>query len=64
MSVRSIPNTETSGYSPFKMLFGNEMRLPFDTTLVPKETLGPEANIHLSNLIEMLKLVHGQATQN
>lgn len=64
MSIRSAPNTETSGYSPFKMLFGNEMRLPFDTTLVPKETLGPEAKIHVTNLIDRLKLVHEQATTN
>ena len=64
MSIRSAPNTETSEYSPFKMLFGDEMRLPFDTTLVPKETLGPEAKIHVTNLIERLKLVREQADKN
>ena len=46
MSIQSSNNTKTSGYSPFKMLFGDEMRLPFDTTLVPSETLGPEAKIY------------------
>ncbi|WAR18319.1 hypothetical protein MAR_000157 [Mya arenaria] len=28
MAMKSNPNTETSGFSPFKMLFGGEMRLP------------------------------------
>ena len=64
MSIRSSNNTETSGYSPFKMLFGDEMRLPFDTTLVPRETLGPEAKIHVNRLIDRLKMVHDQAAKN
>ena len=64
MSIRSSPNTETSGYSPFKMLFGDEMRLPFDTTLIPRETLGPEAKTHVTQLIDRLKIVHEQAARN
>ena len=64
MSIRSAPNTETSGYSPFKMLFGDEMRLPFDTSLIPRETLGPEAKTHVTQLIDRLKMVHEQATKN
>ena len=64
MAIRSAPNTETSGFSPFKMLFGDEMRLPFDTSLVPRETLGPEARTHVKELIDRLKLVHEQAAKN
>ena len=41
MAIWSALNSERSGISPFKMLFGGEMRLPFDTNLIPMETLGP-----------------------
>ena len=64
MSIRSAPNTESSGFSPYKMLFGNEMRIPFDTALVPRETLGPEAKTHVTQLIDRLKLIHDQAAKN
>ena len=40
------------------------MRLPFDTSLVPRETLGPEAKTHVKELIDRLKLVHEQAAKN
>ena len=64
MAIRAAPNTESSGFSPFKMLFGGEMRLPFDSNLIPRETLGPEAKTHVKQLMDRLKLVHEQATQN
>ena len=64
MSIRSSPNTETSGFSPFKMLFGKEMRLPFDTDLVPRESLGPEAKTFMTQLLDNLKTVHSHATMN
>ena len=64
MGVRSTPNTENSGYSPFQMLFGSEMRLPFDTSLIPRETLGPEAKTHVNQLLDRLKVVHEMASKN
>ena len=64
ISIRSAPNTETLGYNPIKMLFGDEMRLPFDTSLIPRETLGPDAKTHVTQLIDRLKMVHEQATKN
>ena len=63
MSIRSAPNTESSGFSPYKMLFGNEMRIPFDTALVLREKLGPEAKTHVTQLIDRLKLIHDQAAK-
>ena len=64
IAMRSTPNTETLGFTPFKMLFRSEMRLPFDTTLVPRETPGPEAKVHIDQLLDRLKTVHGHATRN
>ena len=48
-----------TGFSPYKMLF--EMRIPFDTALVPREILGPEAITHVTKLIDRLNLIHDQA---
>ena len=56
MALRSSPNLETSGFSLFKMLFGCEMRLPFDVELIPRDNLGPEAKIHMEHLLRRLKL--------
>ena len=40
------------------------MRIHFDTAQVPRETLGPEAKTHKTQLIDRLKLIHDQAAQN
>ena len=39
MAFRSMPNTESTGYSPYEMVFGETMNLPIDTSLIPKQTL-------------------------
>ena len=64
MGMRSHPNTETSGFSPFKMMFGGEMRLPFDVNLIPKDILRPTDKIFINDLLDTLKLVHGSAKTN
>ena len=56
MALRNSPNVETSGYSPFKMLYGCEMRLPFDAELIPRENWGPEAKEHMQQLLVRLKI--------
>ena len=37
-ALRSSPNVETSEFSAYKVLVGDEMRLPFDIDLIPRET--------------------------
>ena len=64
MALRSSPNVETSGFSPFKMLFGCEMRLPFDINLIPRDNLGPDAKIHMEHLLGRLKLYRDIAKDN
>ena len=56
MALRSSPNLDTSGLSLFKMLFGCEMRIPFDVNLIPRDNLGADARIHLEHLLGRLKL--------
>lgn len=63
-ALRSSPNIETSGFSPYKMMFGGEMRLPMDVNLIPRETLGTEAKQHIQSLLQRLKVIHNIAKQN
>ena len=42
MAFRSSPASGT-GLSPFHLVFGKEMNLPIDTSLIPKTTLGLDA---------------------
>ncbi|CAG2198856.1 unnamed protein product [Mytilus edulis] len=39
MALRMSTNTESTGYSPFQMLFGKEMNLPFDISVQPKDEI-------------------------
>lgn len=50
MSFRRSPCKE----SPYRMLFGKEMNLPFDSQVIciPKETMGKDANSILASFFE------------
>ena len=63
MSLRSTPS-QTTNCSPYSLLFGKEMLLPFDTSMVPKETLGKDAEQHLKSLIDHLKTARKIAAEN
>ena len=64
MAFRSTPCTETSGFSPFQLMFGREMNLPIDTSLLPKPTLNTNVRQYFENLLEKLKLVKDTAKKN
>lgn len=64
MSLRRSPCTESTQYSPYKMLFGKEMNLAFDTQIIPKETMGKDAKQHFDALLDELKMVEDTAKQN
>ena len=64
MAFRSTPCTESSGFSPYQLLFGKEMHLPIDTSLIPKPTLGQNVQQYFENLIEKLKIVKEIAKSN
>lgn len=64
MALRMSPNTESTGYSPFHMVFGKEMNIPFDISVKPKENIGRSVKEHINNLIEHLKAVQTIAKNN
>lgn len=53
MSFRRSPCKEST-VSPYRMLFGKEMNLPFDSQVIciPKETMGKDANSILASFFE------------
>jgi hypothetical protein len=63
MALRSTP-CQSTGFSPYYLLFGKEMHLPFDTALLPKPSLGKTAEHHLKILLENLKVAKSIAKDN
>lgn len=63
MAFRSSPASAT-GFSPFHLLFGKEMNLPIDTSLIPKTSLGLDAQHFFEQLLERLKAVKEIAGTN
>ncbi|KAK3088363.1 hypothetical protein FSP39_018216 [Pinctada imbricata] len=64
MALRMSPSTQSSGMSPYHLVFGKEMNLPFDTSLIPKEGLNKDAKEHVSELMSHLKVVKEIAKKN
>ena len=64
MTLRMSPSTQTSDMSPYNLVFGTEMNLPFDTSLIPKQGLNRDAKAHVIQLMERLKVVKALATEN
>ena len=56
MAIRMSPNTESTGFSPYHMVFGKEMNIPFDISILPKENMSKSAKEHLQELIDHLKV--------
>lgn len=64
MAIRMSPSTQSSNLSPYHLVFGKEMNLPFDTALVPREGLNKDAKAHVSDLMAHLKIVKDIAKEN
>ena len=64
MAYRATPCTQSTQYSPYFMVFGREMKLPFDIEWIPKENLNCTAQQHLARILENLETTRKIATEN
>lgn len=64
MAFRMSPATDSTEYSPFYFFFGKEMNLPFDIGKQPKENMSADANDHINDVIDKLKIAKNIARQN
>lgn len=55
---RKSPSSHSNDYSPYYLLFGEEMRMPFDVSLEPKDNLNRDAKDHINELIDQLKVTN------
>ena len=56
MSFRKSPHLGSTEYSPIELMFGHEMRLPFDATLQPRDNLQRDAKQYMKDLLARLKV--------
>ena len=64
MAFRMSPATESTDYSPYYLLFGKEMNLPFYIAVKPKDGMGKQASDHINEVIDKLKVAKEIATDN
>ncbi|KAK3084714.1 hypothetical protein FSP39_017920 [Pinctada imbricata] len=64
MAYRMTPATQSTGYSPFYMMFGRDMRIPIDTALIPKDNMSKDHKQHLQKVIKNLEVARQIATEN
>lgn len=51
-------------FSPFYLVFGKEMNLPLDTSLIPKPDINKNLVHHIKNVLDNLKIARTLATEN
>ena len=63
MAFRMAPAAAT-GFSPFHLVFGKEMNLPIDTSLIPNTSLGMDAQQFFAQLLQNSKVAKEIAGTN
>jgi len=61
---RATPSVNSTLFSPYKILMGEEMRLPIDTALIPKDATPPDVYRHLEDMAEEFNVIHDLARDN
>lgn len=56
--------SSTTGFTPFYVLFGREMRTPLDTALTPRSTLPSSVKDYVNDLLAKLKLTNMLVSAN
>jgi hypothetical protein len=51
-----VPGVQTTGYSPFQILFGREMKLPIDVSLLPQENIIKAPKQHIEDILKKLSI--------
>ena len=64
MAFRRSPCTRSTDFSPFHLVFGSEMNMPFDVNVVPKNNMSNDAKSHVKDLIHKLKVSKEIAKEN
>jgi predicted aspartyl protease len=61
---RATPSCYSTMFSPYRLLMGEEMRLPIDVTLLPDKNLPADVFKHLEDLAAEFKVTHDIAKEN
>lgn len=64
MAFRMSPSTQSTEMSPFQLLFGTEMNVPFDTNLIPTDSAPQNVRTHMENLKHTLQITQQIAKEN
>ncbi|KAK3101592.1 hypothetical protein FSP39_004699 [Pinctada imbricata] len=64
MSFRKSISAHSTEFSPFFLMFGKEMRLPFDIDLQPKDNLGQDTKDYLQEFLSRLQVANEIAKKN
>jgi hypothetical protein len=64
MAIRNSPATQSTEYSPYNMLFGREMNLPFDISVISEQHLSSDAKQQQGEAVANLKITQDLATKN